>query len=260
MLLTCDLKSKKQNSMEDLEGPDKGGPGDRDTMEKLPDWTQVIYGAGKRQNHAKAPAEGGKGWGKGSKLRQVITVMPQGERREFPDPTFNINALYEKPVVLMAAQKVPAPAYEMTNMGMLSEVRMSSHASFILLQKILRDYHGDLDSATTPCHGQLISLKLRFENYGALFDDPGWPKVLHELLRKDFVGFPAGAMADVIPMHGKPPIVTMTCLAFKSEATNSLYSNPVVNKSFTMNSSRRTTCAVSLQPKDICHALHKELL
>jgi len=79
--------------MEDLEGPDKGGPGDRDTTEKLPDWTQVIYGAGKRQNRANAPADGGKGWGKGSKIRQVITVMPQGDRRVFPDDTFNKNEL-----------------------------------------------------------------------------------------------------------------------------------------------------------------------
>ena len=245
--------------MEDLEGPDKGGPGDRDTTEKLPDWTQVIYGAGKRQNHAKAPAEGGKGWGKGSKLRQVITVMPQGDRRVFPDTQFNQNALYEKPVVLMTDQKVPAPVYALTDMDMLNEVKIASYASLKTLQKILREYHGDLDSAPKPCPGQLISLKLRFEDYGALFDDPGWPNILHALLRKDFVGFPAGAMAEVIPMKGKPPIVTMTCLAFKSEATSSLYSNPVVNKSFTMNSSRKTTCAVSLQPKDICHALHKEL-
>ncbi len=50
--------------------------------------------------------------------------MPQGDRCEFPDPTFNTNALYEKPVMLMAAQKVPAPAYEMADMGMLNEVRM----------------------------------------------------------------------------------------------------------------------------------------
>jgi len=151
-----------------------------------------------------------------------------------------------KPVVLMTAQRVPAPVYELTDMDKLNEVKTASYASFTMLENMLRDYHGDLDSAPKPCQGQLISLKLRFENYGALFEDPGWPKILHGLLRKDFVGFPAGAIADVIPMHGQPPIVTMTCLVFKSEATNSLYSNPVVNKSFTMNSfGKKIVCSVS---------------
>ena len=38
-------------------------------------------------------------------------------------------------------------------------------------------------------------------------------------------------MAEVTPMHGKPPVVTMTCLVIKSEVTLSLYSNPVVDNS-----------------------------
>ena len=47
--------------MENLEGPDKGGPEDRATTEKPAKWTQVLYGAERRQNHAKVAAEGGKG-------------------------------------------------------------------------------------------------------------------------------------------------------------------------------------------------------
>ena len=65
--------------MEDLEGPENGGPEDRATTEKLADWTQVIYGAERRQNNGKVPVEGGRGWGMGSKLRQAITVQPQGD-------------------------------------------------------------------------------------------------------------------------------------------------------------------------------------
>ena len=214
--------------MENLEGPDKGGPEDRATTEKPAKWTQVLYGAERRQNHAKVAAEGGKGWGKGPKSRQVITVQPQGERRVFPDPAFNTNELYAKPVLLMTEQKVPAPIYDLTDMDQLNEVRMRSHASFIAMQNILRTYHGDLDYAKKPAIGQIVSQKFRFEDYGTLFDDPEWSQVLHELLKKDFIGFPAGSMAEVIPMSGKPPIVTMTCLVLKSEATISLYSNPTL--------------------------------
>ena len=141
--------------MEDLEGPEKGGPEDRNTTEKLADWTKVIYGAEMRQNNGNVPVAGGKGWGKGSKLRQAITVKPQGYRGVFPDPEFNTNVIYKKPVLLMTAQKIPAPAYEMTDMDKLSEVRMGSHASFLLMQKILRDFHGDLDSSGKPIHGQI---------------------------------------------------------------------------------------------------------
>ena len=155
---TCRGSSKTPAEiMENLEGPDQWGPDDRDTTEKLPDWTQVMHGAGKRQNHANTPAEGGKGWGKGSKLRQVITVMPQGDRRVFPDTQFNKNALYEKPVMLMTDQKVPAPFYDLTDMDMLNVVKMASYASFTMLQKILREYHGDLDSAPKPGNGQLFA-------------------------------------------------------------------------------------------------------
>ena len=69
----------------------------------------------------------------------------------------------------MTEQKVPPPAYELTDMDQLNEVRMNSHASFILMQNILREYHGDLDSAKKPTIGQIVSQKFRFENYGTLF-------------------------------------------------------------------------------------------
>jgi hypothetical protein len=82
-------------------------------------------------------------------------------------------------------------------------------------------------------------VQLRFENYGTLFDDPGWTQIWHELLGENFIGFPAGSMAEVIPMHGKSPIVIMTGLALKSLQTQGLYTNPVVDKSATMILSRR---------------------
>ena len=96
---------------------------------------------------------------------------------------------------------------------------MEYHASFLLMHKILRDFHGDLDAAGKAIEGQIIPLQLRFVNYGTLFDDSGWVQILHELLGENFIGFPAGSMAEVIPMHGKSPIVIMTCLALKSLQT-----------------------------------------
>jgi len=113
--------------------------------------TEVIRKSEARNLSGKGAGKGGKGSGKDGKGGpQVIWAQPQGDRRVFPDAEFNKNEIYPKPVILMTAEKFPVPAYDMNDKDKLHELRMESHASFLSLQKILRDFHGDLDSARKP--------------------------------------------------------------------------------------------------------------
>ena len=157
--------------MEDSDGPGKGGSKQEISTETEAEWRKVISKSVARNSSGKGSGKGGKGSGKDGKGGpQVIWAQPQGDRRVFPDAEFNKNEIYPKPVILMTAEKFPVPAYDMNDKDKLHELRMESHASFLRLHKILRDFHGDLDSARKPLPGEIISVQLRFENYGTLFD------------------------------------------------------------------------------------------
>ena len=69
---------QKKNFMEDFEGPEKGGPEDRSSTEKVPVWTDVISKAELRNFRGKGFGKGGKGPGNEGKGGSIWKVLPQG--------------------------------------------------------------------------------------------------------------------------------------------------------------------------------------
>jgi len=151
-------QEEKKIFMEDFEGPEKGGPEDRSSTEKVPDWTEVISKSEKRNFRGKGFGKGGKGSGKDGKGGSRWTVQPQGEKRSSLETDFfSRHDIHDKPVVTVNEQHVPVPAYAITDTDTLNEVRRAQQVAFATLLQILREDHGILDKAKTPTLGDKIS-------------------------------------------------------------------------------------------------------
>jgi hypothetical protein len=154
--------------------------------------------------------------------------------------------------MILTVQSVPAPVYALVNTDIQNEVRLAAQESFLTMHNTLREIYGPLDSASKPMQGQIIPIQVKVENYGDLFGEKEWPQILHDILKKDFIGFLPGSTVDVIPIPGKQPIVYMTCLAFKSNITNGLSKVPIVDGGFTMYASRKkVVCSVSVTERSL---------
>ena len=238
---------QKKNFMEDFEGPEKGGPEDRSSTEKVPVWTDVISKAELRNFRGKGFGKGGKGPGKEGKGGSIWKVLPQGEKKSSMETDFFTRYdIHDKPVVVVNAQHEPLPTHAITDPDTLHEVRRAQHDAFATLIRILREDHGPLDKAKKPVTGKKISLQIRMTKYHDLFKEEDWHYVIANLLGSDFIGFAAGSHAEVYSIPGQSPKITLTCLAFKSQSTMRLQNNPIVAGKFTLpKSNKEYTCDVA---------------
>ena len=91
--------------MEDFEGPDKWGPEDKSSTEKLPDWTEVIRKAERHNFRGRISGKGGKGSGNDGKGGPLWKVLTQGEKRSsMKTDFFSRHDIHDKPVMIVNAQ------------------------------------------------------------------------------------------------------------------------------------------------------------
>ena len=229
--------------MEFFDGPDNGGPEDKNHMGTPNEWIDIT----KQCTNETAR---GKRWGKGPSAQDTGTnlqVQSQGKvRANSGHDFFKLNTVHKAPVLITSAPGIPAPTYAIEDKDVLNEARLNAQAAMKAMHKVLTSEHGPLDFAPKPIRGQTTPLQIRIENHQGLFEQPEWPQVLEEILKKDFIGFLTGSHVNVITVPGMPAICTMTCLAFKSATIQELQTNPLVAATFTMYATRKkVTCSIS---------------
>ena len=231
--------------METLDGPDQGGPEDRDATNKDGRWIDI-------RKRCKSALVRGKGGGKGSSEHgndMQTQVQSQGrERTATENDFFERHKMHKAPVLITNANGTPVSIQDISDTDTQNEVRLNAQGAVKAMHIFLKSEHGPLDHAAKPTRGQIVPAQIKIEDLtGELFAQPEWTQILEEELKTDFIGFFPGSIVGVITRPGMQPICHMTCLVLKSERTQDLQTNPRVDASYTMYGSRKKVkCSISL--------------